>query len=590
MSKFWSVAAVSFAAGVGGFGGGASGATIFVDASRMTGANDGTSWANAFQGRLGLVSALAAANPGDEVWVADGVYAPAPASGDRNLSFAMRDGVAVLGGFAGDETNAEQRDPALNIAVLTGDLNSNDGPPVVGITPNSDDNSRHVVRFENVVGAALDGFTVRAGLAEGPGGFVDWCGGNVRVVGGEAALANCVIENGRAQWAGGGVAVVQASATITDCVIREHRGDNFGSGLAALDESDVLVEDTVFDANYCGQGAGIYIGTLAFNDPDDIPGAVTILRSVFQDGNGIISSPFGGAIYSDGGALVARECVFESNFVQGGGGAMYLRSGSARVDRCDFVGNDAPGDGGGAVFVDGSGGQEAPVLFTNSRFVGNNGAFVVNFAGVLRVVNCSVVNNGIGVPFLLWPAFFVSPTSAAMIENTIVWGNVTGGTFGSPNINLVGSGTYSLANNVIEHWTMAMGPGAVGDDPTFVDLDGVDGLLGTDDDDLRLLPGSVARDAGDNAALPMEAMLDLIGAARVIDGDNNGAPVVDLGAIEMACLGDANGDGVVDFGDLNAVLSVFGAGSGTGADMNFDGAVDFSDLNAVLSAFGADCR
>src|SRR5690606_26139327 len=103
-------------------------ATIFVDASLAGGANDGSSWQDAFRGRLGLAAALAAAQSGDEIWVANGVYAPAPANGDRLASFAMRSGVAVLGGFAGGETSAEQRNPALHVAVLTGDLNNNDGP------------------------------------------------------------------------------------------------------------------------------------------------------------------------------------------------------------------------------------------------------------------------------------------------------------------------------------------------------------------------------------------------------------------------------------------------------------------------------
>src|SRR5690606_39083249 len=76
----------------------APGATIFVDASLAGGANDGSSWQDAFRGRLGLAAALAAAQSGDEVWVANGVYAPAPADGDRLASFGTRAGGAVLGG------------------------------------------------------------------------------------------------------------------------------------------------------------------------------------------------------------------------------------------------------------------------------------------------------------------------------------------------------------------------------------------------------------------------------------------------------------------------------------------------------------
>ena len=36
-------------------------ATLYVDANLTTGANNGTSWADAFQGRLGVKAAMAAA-------------------------------------------------------------------------------------------------------------------------------------------------------------------------------------------------------------------------------------------------------------------------------------------------------------------------------------------------------------------------------------------------------------------------------------------------------------------------------------------------------------------------------------------------
>ncbi|MGP1309131.1 MAG: hypothetical protein ACTS27_02910, partial [Phycisphaerales bacterium] len=49
--------------------------------------------------------------------------------------------------------------------------------------------------------------------------------------------------------------------------------------------------------------------------------------------------------------------------------------------------------------------------------------------------------------------------------------------------------------------------------------------------------------------------------------------------------GDANKDGIVNFGDLNLILSQFGAAGS--ADLTLDGIVSFADLNVVLSNFGA---
>ena len=60
-----------------------------------TGTNNGSTWANAFNN---LQSALSNAFFGDEIWVATGSY---KASNDRSISFVMKNGVHVYGGFAG---------------------------------------------------------------------------------------------------------------------------------------------------------------------------------------------------------------------------------------------------------------------------------------------------------------------------------------------------------------------------------------------------------------------------------------------------------------------------------------------------------
>src|SRR5262249_37533837 len=78
---------------------------IYVRAS-AGGANNGTNWADAY---VSLQSALAAAQSGDEIWVAAAVYKPAAPNGPRTTSFNMVSGVAIYGGFAGTETQLEQR-------------------------------------------------------------------------------------------------------------------------------------------------------------------------------------------------------------------------------------------------------------------------------------------------------------------------------------------------------------------------------------------------------------------------------------------------------------------------------------------------
>ena len=107
---------------------------IYVD-DDATGANDGTSWADAY---VELQSALAVAQAGDEIWVAAGIYLPdydvntQTHTGDRTASFQLVNNVALYGGLVGTEDPATfdlaDRDFVANETVLSGDLAGNDGP------------------------------------------------------------------------------------------------------------------------------------------------------------------------------------------------------------------------------------------------------------------------------------------------------------------------------------------------------------------------------------------------------------------------------------------------------------------------------
>ena len=98
------------------------------------GGNTGVDWANAYNS---LQTALQS-GWGIEIWVAQGIYTPAPPGGSAAETFALRDGLAVYGGFAGNETQRDQRDPSLNVTTLSGDLNGYDLPGWVNMSENSD--------------------------------------------------------------------------------------------------------------------------------------------------------------------------------------------------------------------------------------------------------------------------------------------------------------------------------------------------------------------------------------------------------------------------------------------------------------------
>jgi hypothetical protein len=68
-------------------------------------------------------------------------------------------------------------------------------------------------------------------------------------------------------------------------------------------------------------------------------------------------------------------------------------------------------------------------------------------------------------------------------------------------------------------------------DPRFVDIDGPDDVLGTADDSARLAPDSPCIDAGDPSALV--AGVDSDGIPRLLDGDLDGVPLLDMGSSEF---------------------------------------------------------
>src|SRR4051794_34834238 len=84
---------------------------IYVDAAANSSALTGATWQNAYRD---LQSAFSASASGDRILVAQGVYRPTAGSA-RAATFALKNGVQVLGGFAGNlnPANPDQRLPAV---------------------------------------------------------------------------------------------------------------------------------------------------------------------------------------------------------------------------------------------------------------------------------------------------------------------------------------------------------------------------------------------------------------------------------------------------------------------------------------------
>jgi hypothetical protein len=219
--------------------------TIYVDLGAV-GANTGTSWTNAF---ANLQSALLAATDGDTIRIADGAYKPTTTT-DRTISFALRNAVAIYGGYAGyGASNPDARNVAAYPTILSGDI---------GVTGNSSDNSYHVVTANGVdASAVLDGVTVTLGNANG-------------------SVLN--------QTFAGGLLATSSSATLTNCAFSGNSASDCGGAMYNY-FSFLTLTDCMFVGNSAAVGGGIY---------DDAGSMPTLTNCVF---NGNSTSNSGGAMY-----------------------------------------------------------------------------------------------------------------------------------------------------------------------------------------------------------------------------------------------------------------------------------------------------
>lgn len=436
------------------------------------GGDDGTSWATAYDD---LQDALEAAVSGDQIWVAAGTYEPSDAPDDdvdpRALSFALKDGVGLYGGFAGTETALEQRDFEANVTTLSGDIN-------VDVT--AADNAYHVVVGSGVTDTAvLDGFTIRAGQADGPPGV---------------------------KRRGAGIFISGGSPTLRNLVVRNNNAIDGGGGIMVTDTSDVTITDSRFIDNDSASSTG---GGIRVNDS-----SLTLERLYFNLNTG----NFGAAIAQVNSQTLVRDTTFEGNTSLTGGGAINMAGSTAVFERVAFIGNNGVNIAGAINHLSGTLEVRDSTISGNSA---SSSSAIRITAGTALIENTTIAFNPAGAGNATIGRF---SAGTATIRNSIIWGNST------PQADADSAAAITIANSIVQGGCPANVTCTAG---TIIDADPLLDIAAEDHGSTPthpLFPGSPAIDAGNPLTCTDE---DQRGVARPQDGDAVAGAVCDLGAYEF---------------------------------------------------------
>lgn len=320
--------------------------TRYVDANLTTGNDDGTSWANAYQGPGGIRKATNASQVNDHIFVAQGHYRPALGTSNTTASIHIRTGMAVYGGFLGHESDPGERPPFGQApTIIDGDLLGNDASGMY------DDNSLHCVYFQNA--GVLDGFVITGGRADG-NIVSNKTGGGVLVSvlgGGQAEIRRCHFTGNRAQTDGGAIAAWFCAFVIEDCTFENNAATDWGGAIFAIGE-------------------------------DDDPGVID--RCEFRNN----AAGFAGALRLEAGSMVVRDSAFYGNQDWTRAGAVSLSGPAGLVTGCTFVANHTFS---GATALMGTGSTH---LIANSVFWGNTSgqpqSVIKPLRGLTSTIRCLV--------------------------------------------------------------------------------------------------------------------------------------------------------------------------------------------------------
>ena len=307
-----------------------------------TGTGDGSSWTNAF---TNLRDAINAAGSCTELWVAQGTYASPSV-------LTLKNGLAIYGGFAGNETGRNQRNWTNRPTILSGTSSGwvfyNDG--TYGEIDQRAVLDGFIISGANAYAAIANRFaspTIRNCV------FTNNLRNAISSQNSKSFIFNSVFTGN-----GGGLNNDSSDVRVVSCVFSNNVTPKFNSGSAMNNrDSSPLVEKSVFISNKAESGGAVY------NYGSSTP---TFLRCVF----GANFAQEGGAAFNTGTTTVTfRDCLFAANFAQSRGGAIVHYGGALNLVNCTVVDNAS--SVGGGIYLQATGNIRNSILWYNSASHGD---------------------------------------------------------------------------------------------------------------------------------------------------------------------------------------------------------------------------
>ena len=315
------------------------GAVLRVDVNTPAapGSQDGTTWATAYDT---IVAAIAAADPGDEIWVAQGTYTGGGGAVEPT------DYVSLYGGFAGTESTLEGRDVAANETIITTTVRATEtfGSRVDGFTVTGISFTPIRYAFTDVE-TTIANCTVINNSGSSGGGGIGFGHSLNYYTPSEGTVENCLIVGNHSTQVGGGLRVTLLRAAtnavrVRNCTFAGNSADGGGSAIAIYNQSDAAK----FAADYWWQDQpGVEIeDCIIAGNTTTLAGAVLASRAPnVQLVNTVLSGNSGNypvwiTEYSGGSIL---NCTIADNTASGGASA--LNAVNILAINSIFAGNDS---------------------------------------------------------------------------------------------------------------------------------------------------------------------------------------------------------------------------------------------------------